>query len=280
MNASAVPFSIKLRSLLPFFALSAVLWSGLSPQPARAATPLRYIYSTEPSNNSYTLATAADFEGGAQVVSNSTTTFHTAPQAIRLKYLTAVARNIVGIRFVTTAFTPTTFDLTGNKYGGALEFWINPKATPVVPSFSIGLVSDNGTVVETRLPLSSFLQPADYADRWTFISIPFWRFSDTGFTYNSTTHVTTPATFDWTKVRGLNFSCDTTSSPFYDPSIDDLQFTSFVDTLSVAGNHFANSTGSPVRFWGVNLTEWTHGSASIPTKEDAPMWAATLARTV
>ena len=48
--------------------------------------------------------------------------------------------------------------------------------------------------------------------------------------------------------------------------------------VRVENGHLVNSKGDRVRFWGVNLTEWTRGSASIPTKEDAPLWAATLAR--
>ena len=48
--------------------------------------------------------------------------------------------------------------------------------------------------------------------------------------------------------------------------------------VRVENGHLAKPNGEPVRFWGVNLTEWTRGSASIPTKEDAPMWAAALAR--
>ena len=73
MNTSTVSFFANPRSLLSFLALSAVLWSGLSPQPARAATPLRYIYSTEPGNNTYTLTTAADFEGGVGYIFNGAT---------------------------------------------------------------------------------------------------------------------------------------------------------------------------------------------------------------
>jgi hypothetical protein len=253
MKTPAVSLPSPRCLVFSLFAIATLLGSGLFPHPARAVTPIRHIYSTEPGNNSYTLAAAADFEGGAQAVSNSTTTYRSAPQAIRLKYLAGVARNLVGIRLVNANWTPTTIDLTTHKFGGALEFWVNPKATPVVPSFSVGLLSDNGTVVETRLPLSSFLRPSDYADRWTFISIPFWRFSDTGFTYSSQTQQTSPAPFDWTKVRGLNFSCDTTSAPFYDPSVDDIQFTSLIDTLTISGNHYATSTGTPVRFWGANL---------------------------
>jgi hypothetical protein len=271
MKTHAVSLSPTSSVVFSLFAIATILWSGLSPHPARAATPIRYIYSTEPGNNSYTLATAADFEGGAQVVANSTTTYHSAPQALRLKYLAGVARNIVGIRFINANWTPATFDLTTHKFGGALEFWVNPKATPIVPSFSIGLVSDNGTVVETRLPLSNFLQPGDYADKWTFISIPFWRFSDTGFTYNSQTQQTSPAPFDWTKVRGLNFSCDTTSAAYYDPSVDDIQFTSFIDPLTISGNHFATSNGTTTRFWGINLV------AMYPTHAESQGIAANLA---
>ena len=48
--------------------------------------------------------------------------------------------------------------------------------------------------------------------------------------------------------------------------------------VRVQNGHLAKPNGDPVRFWGVNLTEWTRGSASIPAKEDAPVWAATLAR--
>lgn len=48
--------------------------------------------------------------------------------------------------------------------------------------------------------------------------------------------------------------------------------------LRVHDGHLAKPDDTPVRFWGVNLTEWTRGSASIPTKEDAPLWAAALAR--
>jgi hypothetical protein len=36
--------------------------------------------------------------------------------------------------------------------------------------------------------------------------------------------------------------------------------------------------GKRLRLWGVNITDWTRGSTMLPSKEDAPMWAATLAR--
>ena len=42
--------------------------------------------------------------------------------------------------------------------------------------------------------------------------------------------------------------------------------------------HLVKPDGKPIRFWGFNLTEWSRGSVSIPSKEDAPVWADTLAR--
>jgi hypothetical protein len=36
--------------------------------------------------------------------------------------------------------------------------------------------------------------------------------------------------------------------------------------------------GKRIRFWGVNVTDWSRGSVMIPSREDAPMYASTLAR--
>lgn len=48
--------------------------------------------------------------------------------------------------------------------------------------------------------------------------------------------------------------------------------------LQVQGGHVTKPNGAAVRFWGVNVTEWSRGSTAIPTKEDAPIWAGALAR--
>ena len=48
--------------------------------------------------------------------------------------------------------------------------------------------------------------------------------------------------------------------------------------IRVQGGHLVKPDGKPIRFWGFNLTEWSRGSVEIPPKEDAPMWADTLAR--
>src|SRR6266496_173120 len=44
------------------------------------------------------------------------------------------------------------------------------------------------------------------------------------------------------------------------------------------GEHLVTGDGKRIRFWGVNLTDWSKGSVMVPSKEDAPLWASTLAR--
>jgi hypothetical protein len=44
------------------------------------------------------------------------------------------------------------------------------------------------------------------------------------------------------------------------------------------GERLLKGDGTPIRFWGFNLTEWSPGSREIPSKEDAPIYAAALAR--
>jgi hypothetical protein len=44
------------------------------------------------------------------------------------------------------------------------------------------------------------------------------------------------------------------------------------------GAHLVTGDGKRIRFWGVNVTDWSKGSVMIPSKDDAPLWAATLAR--
>jgi hypothetical protein len=44
------------------------------------------------------------------------------------------------------------------------------------------------------------------------------------------------------------------------------------------GAHLVTGDGKRIRFWGVNITDWSKGSVMIPSKDDAPLWAATLTR--
>jgi hypothetical protein len=48
--------------------------------------------------------------------------------------------------------------------------------------------------------------------------------------------------------------------------------------VKVQDGHLATGNGQRIRFWGVNVTDWSKGSRQIPSKQDAPFWAATLAR--
>src|SRR5262245_10136061 len=48
--------------------------------------------------------------------------------------------------------------------------------------------------------------------------------------------------------------------------------------VRVSGGHLVTGDGKRLRLWGVNITDWSKGSTMFPSKEDAPMWASTLAR--
>lgn len=48
--------------------------------------------------------------------------------------------------------------------------------------------------------------------------------------------------------------------------------------IQVRNGHLTTGKGERIRFWGVNVTDWSKGSVMIPPKEDAAMWAAALAR--
>ena len=48
--------------------------------------------------------------------------------------------------------------------------------------------------------------------------------------------------------------------------------------IQVVNGHLATGDGKRIRFWGVNITDWSKGSRQIPSKADAPYIAATLAR--
>ncbi|HEU4719921.1 MAG TPA: hypothetical protein VFS59_01055 [Gemmatimonadaceae bacterium] len=48
--------------------------------------------------------------------------------------------------------------------------------------------------------------------------------------------------------------------------------------VRVRDGHLARGDGERLRLWGIHLTDWSRGSVLLPPKEDAPMWASTLAR--
>src|SRR3954454_11659432 len=48
--------------------------------------------------------------------------------------------------------------------------------------------------------------------------------------------------------------------------------------VTVRDGHLTKPNGERLRLWGVNVTDWSPGSVIIPSKEDAPVYAAVLAR--
>ncbi|WP_159618371.1 hypothetical protein [Ruania rhizosphaerae] len=48
--------------------------------------------------------------------------------------------------------------------------------------------------------------------------------------------------------------------------------------IRVQDGHLVTPDGERLRIWGVNLTGWTSGSTLLPPKDEAPVWADTLAR--
>ena len=48
--------------------------------------------------------------------------------------------------------------------------------------------------------------------------------------------------------------------------------------IRAQGTHLVTGDGTRIRLWGVNVTDWSKGSVMVPSKDDAPVWASTLAR--
>ena len=48
--------------------------------------------------------------------------------------------------------------------------------------------------------------------------------------------------------------------------------------VRVRDGHLVKGNGERLRLWGVHLTDWSRGSVLLPSKEDIPLWAGTLAR--
>ncbi len=48
--------------------------------------------------------------------------------------------------------------------------------------------------------------------------------------------------------------------------------------VHAGGGHLETGSGKRIRFWGVNITDWSPGSTQIPPKKDAALWAETLTR--
>ncbi|HEU5081685.1 MAG TPA: hypothetical protein VFT72_20905 [Opitutaceae bacterium] len=175
------------------------------------------------------------FSINAQQVIDPSTTFTPAEgvKSVRMKLTAGLDPCVLGINLTNSALQPTLFDFTARKSSAALRFWIYTKRN--VPSLAIELASDNaGQLVETRVPLSNYLQASDYGNKWVELTVPLSDFSDTGLHYDSTTGVSTPATFLWNRVKGVGFYCSTVASGYYDPYFDNLRLVSFVQETPVS----------------------------------------------
>tara|TARA_R110002050_G_scaffold229881_1_gene365422 strand:- start:747 stop:1388 length:642 start_codon:yes stop_codon:yes gene_type:complete len=184
----------------------------------RAATTLRDIYGPVPEGDGLFRAAFGDYEGGAQGVKNSTTAIHSQPYAMRLKFRDGSPRSVIGIRFFDPSFHPEVIDLKAYQSSGYLEFWINPKLAPT-PDLQVAFVSKGDVKIESAVRLADYLDHAEPPDQWSLISIPLSHFSEQGKVYGTKED----APLDWSNIVGLNFLCDTSNSPYYDPSVDDIR---------------------------------------------------------
>jgi hypothetical protein len=48
--------------------------------------------------------------------------------------------------------------------------------------------------------------------------------------------------------------------------------------VRLRNRHLVRPNGERLRLWGVNITDWSRGSVMLPSKDDAPIYAAMLAR--
>lgn len=162
------------------------------------------------------LATSAGgFTRNAQSVIDPSTTFTPAEgsKSLRMKFTAGFDPCVLGIAFTNSAAQAAPLDLTPWQATHGLRFWVYTKR--LVSSFSVELACLNGTqLVEVRVPLSNYLQPAQYGNQWVEVTVPFSAFPSTDSSNN---------TFLWNQVKGIGFYCSTVTDGYYDPYIDNLR---------------------------------------------------------
>lgn len=187
-------------------------------------------------------STQGGFTINAQQVIDPSTTLIPAEgsKSMRLKLTGGVELARLGINFLNASSKAELRDFSGLQSTAGLQFWVYTKKK--VDSFSVVLDSDNnGTGVEARVPLSNYLNAADYGNKWVKVTVPFTAFSTSGIYYDAATGQTTAVPFRWDKVKGVGFSSSTIASGYYDPYVDDIRmvYTSVPSTSS--GLPFFNS---------------------------------------
>ncbi len=190
----------------------------------------------------------------------------------RFNFPAGVARNVAGGRFTNKQQTALEFvNLSARRTTAALEFWINPNTTNT--HLYISLISETSTQrIESTLRLSDVLEPADFANKWTFVRIPLRRFpSQRAAVYNPATGQYTEAAFNWANVIGFHLRCDTTGRPATQVYLDEIRLHKVIDPLTINGRHYQTPEGNRHYLWGTNLVSF------YPPKHQAPAIAANLA---
>jgi hypothetical protein len=143
-------------------------------------------------------------------------------KSVRIKFTAGFNPCVLGINFTNSNQQATTLDFTAWRNTAGLRFWVYTKRN--AGTFSVEVASNNGgKIVETRLPLSNYLQPSDYGNKWVEVTVPFADFSSTGTHYDSATGQTTPMSMVWTQVKGVGFYCSTVTDGYYDPQVDHIR---------------------------------------------------------
>jgi hypothetical protein len=134
-------------------------------------------------------------------------------KSLRMKFTAGFDPCVLGWNFTKSNGQATTLDLAAFKNTQGLRFWVYTKR--VVSSFAVELACDNGTqLVEVRLPLSRYLTPGDYGNKWVEVTVPFADFP-------ATNAAGTP--FLWNQVKGVGFYCSTVTDGYYDPYVDNVR---------------------------------------------------------
>ncbi|MFE5321801.1 sugar-binding protein [Paenibacillus sp. NPDC056579] len=148
----------------------------------------------------------------------------------------------LNLDFLNSSWQGITKDLSLYHHTGALQFRVNASSTD--SSFSAVVESNNGTRVESRLPLANYINAAVYSNQWALVTIPLADF-DNAVHYVPSTDVTAynrtiNEQIDWTKISGFAFLSQATM--FISPRVDDIKIV-YLDVSPTAGGSTTFSAG-------------------------------------
>lgn len=157
----------------------------------------------------------------AQAVRDVNTTFtpEEGTYSLRLKLNNPAGFSRLNLDFTNTASQGVNENYSAVRDTAALQFWVYTKTRQ--EQFSAVLESvNNGTAVEARVPLTSYIAAADYGNKWVQVTIPLADF-DAAAHYNPATGQTLALPVAWDQIKGIGFSND--ASVYYDPHVDDIK---------------------------------------------------------